>query len=477
MKTQFFENLERRTLLADFSAAVNFQPDGAPVPPGYVVDSGQAFGNRGAGLSYGWSSAFPGTFDRNSPSSPDQRFDTWSYLRPGQSWEITVPNGIYAVRLVAGDPGATNSVFRIKAESTLLVSGTPTTQNPWVQGRRWVEVRDGKLTIANARGYRNNKLCFIDIQFVASLPKLPAEGTWSRGPNLPVALGEVAGGVIGNTMYVVGDGSGKTLAYDLNTNSWRDNLAQRPVPAKDQLAEVVNGKLYVFGGVRYPTVQQQALSTLQIYDPATNSWSFGASTLWPVFAAQTAVINGQIYVAGGVTQGNVTTNRVMRYDPLTNTWTERAPMPQGRNSAPAGTDGSRLFLFGGRDGGDEPGNGFNTVQIYNPSTNSWLSSASGAPLAPLPQARAGIVKAPLFDGEFYVIGGETVNGAGATPDNVYQRVDIYNPQTNTWRRGPDMPTARHGIFPMTAGNRILVPGGGTRAGASNSNILEVLTFA
>ncbi|NJM08181.1 hypothetical protein HC891_21375 [Candidatus Gracilibacteria bacterium] len=82
-------------------------------------------------------------------------------------------------------------------------------------------------------------------------------------------------------------------------------------------------------------------------------------------------------------------------------------------------------------------------------------------------------KAVYAGGEFYIIGGETATGAGATAMNVYDRVDIYNPRTNSWRAGPPMTTARHGIFPVTIGGRIYVASGGTKAGASTSTILEI----
>ena len=94
-------------------------------------------------------------------------------------------------------------------------------------------------------------------------------------------------------------------------------------------------------------------------------------------------------------------------------------------------------------------------------------------LSPLPQARGGIVNAPYINGEFYVIGGETVNGAGATADKVYKRVDIYNPSTNSWRRGADMLTGKHGIYPIEHAGKIYVPGGGIKSGKSESAILEI----
>jgi hypothetical protein len=54
-------------------------------------------------------------------------------------------------------------------------------------------------------------------------------------------------------------------------------------------------------------------------------------------------------------------------------------------------------------------------------------------------------------------------------------VDIYNPLTNTWRLGPPMPTARHGIFPLYYAGRIYVAGGGIHSGGSQSTVLEIYT--
>lgn len=63
--------------------------------------------------------------------------------------------------------------------------------------------------------------------------------------------------------------------------------------------------------------------------------------------------------------------------------------------------------------------------------------SDGSPQAPLalPQARGGMGKAVFLDGEFWVFGGETLNGAGANPRGTYDRVDIYDPVA----RGPSTP--------------------------------------
>lgn len=452
------EPLESRRLLS-VSINVNFQPDGVVPPPGYRVDTGAAYGRRANGFTYGWN-ADNRANARDREALSDQRYDTLNHLQRNGTfrWEIAVPNGRYSVRLVAGDPSYFDGYFHVNVENIKAIDAAPSSGKRFVEGSVTVDVKDGRLTISNGSRAINNKLNFVEIRSVVQPQPDPR---WVTGASLPVALGEVAGGVINGRLYVVGDGNSSTLRYDPNTNSWTSSLARRPYPAKDQLAEVFNGKLYVFGGVYYKN-GQQVLDRVQVYDPGTNSWSQGARMPFPAFASQTALINGEIYLAGGVTVGNVTTKRVAKYNPATNRWTELAPMPIARNSAPAGTDGQRLFVFGGRDGGDRPHPGFTNVQVYDRATNRWSSVNTN-----VPRPTGGIVKAPFHNGEFYIIGGETDVA-------VVGRVDIYNPATNTWRRGPDMITPRHGIYPLLLDARIHVAGGGVVVGKSESRVLESL---
>ncbi|HYG73816.1 MAG TPA: putative Ig domain-containing protein [Planctomycetota bacterium] len=150
---------------------INFQPAAAAIPAGYQPDGGVLFGDRGNGLSYGWSVNNSSTArDRNSSSSPDQRYDTLQHMQviAGAFWELAVPNGDYTVRIVAGDPSNIDSIYKISAEGVLIVNATPTTTQRWVDATGTVSVSDGKLTIANAAGARNNKICFAEITSVAA---------------------------------------------------------------------------------------------------------------------------------------------------------------------------------------------------------------------------------------------------------------------------------------------------------------------
>jgi hypothetical protein len=147
---------------------INFQPASAAVPAGYLPDGGLVFGNRGNGQSYGWTADNTAQArDRNSGTSPDQRYDTLNHLQkpgnPDAVWEIAVPSGTYVVRVVSGDAGYYDSVFRTSVEGVLTVNGTPTSAARWVEGTSTVTVTDGRLTLRSAAGASNNKVCFIEI--------------------------------------------------------------------------------------------------------------------------------------------------------------------------------------------------------------------------------------------------------------------------------------------------------------------------
>jgi glucose/arabinose dehydrogenase len=155
-------------LLQGFTARVNFQPTFSAIPADYVADTGATYANRSNGFIYGWNANIAANaIDRNNTS--DQRIETLIQAQAGGSftWEIAVPNGKYAVHVVAGDPSATNSVYRFNVEGVLVVNGAPTASRKWIDGTTVVTVTDGRLTLTNASGASNNKICYIDITAAA----------------------------------------------------------------------------------------------------------------------------------------------------------------------------------------------------------------------------------------------------------------------------------------------------------------------
>ncbi|HYV38598.1 MAG TPA: PQQ-dependent sugar dehydrogenase, partial [Gemmataceae bacterium] len=211
-----------------FVAHVNFQPAIAPVPAGYVVDSGAVYGARGNGLTYGWNVDISGdTRDRNDPTSPDQRYDTLVHVANTVFWEMAVPNGQYTVHIVSGDPGYLDSVHKVNVEGTLAINFTPTAVNLWQEATVTVTVADGKLTIAPATGAINDKVNFIDITSAAPATPPPAPS----GLTATAGIGQVAlawSATTGATSYNVYRGttangeSATPIATGLTSASYTD---------------------------------------------------------------------------------------------------------------------------------------------------------------------------------------------------------------------------------------------------------------
>lgn len=296
------------------------------------------------------------------------------------------------------------------------------------------------------------------------LPAAPGQGrgTWRDGSILPLQLGEVASVVVDGKLYVFGQGDSRTFVHDILQGSWNLNLAQRPFPGNHHGLEVLDGKIYLLGGLDNGSAGQ-----VQIYDIATDSWSVGTPMPWNGGSCVTALIDGLMYVGGGNLQGAGTAANFAVYDPVADSWTSLGAMPTAVNHAASGTDGSRLFVFGGRQGMNVPQPGFSDVQVYDPVTNSWATSAAGD-VAAMPLPRGGTGRAVFAQGEFYVIGGED-------DVNAFDEVQVYDPVADTWRQDRPLPTPRHGIYPALFEGRIFVLGGGLTAGFGFSNVSEVLS--
>ena len=174
--------------------------------------------------------------------------------------------------------------------------------------------------------------------------------TWSNVAPLPVPLSQAATGAANGKIYVAGGFIGGTSVtnalriYDIATNTWTSGANMPTSPGVEAAAAaVVNGKFYVMGGDDF----NNGLNTNFIYDIATNTWTTGATL--PDMRTNTygTVANGLIYVYGGVIlPAFTTTDTLLRYDPVANSWT---------NLGSAGTAGAR-----GNYGGISP---FGTGQL------------------------------------------------------------------------------------------------------------------
>ena len=106
-----------------------------------------------------------------------------------------------------------------------------------------------------------------------------------------------------------------------------------------------------------------------------------------------------------------------------NTWTTKPRMPASPGKA--GTLNGIIYVMGGLNSSGQA----SPTQAYNVSTNSWST------VRPLPSARGSVNGVTPLKGKLFVTGGSNSSG------QLTRTLFIYDPATNTWSRGADMPRA------------------------------------
>ena len=199
--------------------------------------------------------------------------------------------------------------------------------------------------------------------------------------------------------------------------------------AADVPAAVSNGKLYVFGG--YGTSDTDYLNYTQEYDPVANSWTQKAVMPTARWGAAAAELGGKIYVFGGTVSGKKPTNKCESFDVAGNSWTTKTSLPSAYpNGIMAVTVGSYIYLFYGND----------TLQ-FDPSGNGGAGSYTLKASSPV-WKQWGTCAYVNVGGEdrIYIIG-------GSNSSSVFQNTNYYyGPGTDTWSSAQAAaPYAAHGV--------------------------------
>ncbi|TWT85891.1 Soluble aldose sugar dehydrogenase YliI precursor [Posidoniimonas polymericola] len=163
------ELLEQRELLAGDTYLVNFQNDEGTTPTGYLRDSGNLFGDRGGGYSYGWSSDHTDQ-GRERSVLADQRLDTLIHIEARQDWEFALANGAYEVTVAVGDPGNDHGLHTVNVEGVSFFSAVQDGAGPMFATAE-VTVADGRLTLDS--GAAANMATRIDFIHIVGIPSTP----------------------------------------------------------------------------------------------------------------------------------------------------------------------------------------------------------------------------------------------------------------------------------------------------------------
>jgi hypothetical protein len=170
------------TVTASFSANINFQIAGITPPVGYSANNGDAYGDRGNGLIYGWNVSHVGN-TRNRGGSADLRLSTLCQFQSGGVWELAVPNGVYNVSVGIGD-GGYPSTYTINVEGVNYWNAQRLSAGQFINRTREVNVSDGNLTIdQGSGGFEETRINYVLVA-PATQPSAPSSDLAAATPSL-----------------------------------------------------------------------------------------------------------------------------------------------------------------------------------------------------------------------------------------------------------------------------------------------------
>ncbi|WP_187264805.1 malectin domain-containing carbohydrate-binding protein, partial [Pontibacter beigongshangensis] len=309
---------------------------------------------------------------------------------------------------------------------------------------------------------------------------------------------------------------GATIS-SFNSISW-GTAASQPYNVNESQGEVVNGKLYTFGGFDSQKSCCTPTSRAYVFDPSANKWTsiapmpamngtnyggvthagfatdgtdiyfaggytsnatgtgqlFGTKEAWKyivsenryvrlpdlpivISAGQLEYVNGKLHHIAGTNQArtlDLGNHYVLDLDNLGAGWATKAALPTPRQHAGSAVYEGKIYFIGGQTGHDSKLFTSKDVHRYDPVTNNWAQMAD----LPVPTGTSGrghISSSVIVIGDrVLVLGGETVHSTGRT-----SMVSAYMPATNSWNNLTSLPSSRFSGIAGNLNNIIYYSGG------------------
>lgn len=208
-------------------------------------------------------------------------------------------------------------------------------------------------------------------------------------------------------------------AYNKQSDMWSP-LAKSPgIPFSAGATVGNDGRIFVLGGIG-PNDSTTSLRTSNVYDPGTDTWT--ALPLMPqTFAARAAATGygGMIFYFG---------NPLNVFNPASGTWSTRVRPAHFIEAAATAADNETIYAVGFPN---SSGAGL-SFYLYNSEKDTWitgpnLSVAHASPHTERPSIVVG------RDGRAFVMGGGISSPQVADATRV---VEVYDPKRNVWVAGP-----------------------------------------
>lgn len=209
-----------------------------------------------------------------------------------------------------------------------------------------------------------------------------------------------------------------------------EKLPDMPVEKWEPGTVVLDGKLYLFGGYTEGVVSSKLSN---VYDPADGSWT-RIQDLPSAITHMNMVLDGRtVWFAGGFKDGyrGHTIAEVWSYDIDLDRYTAAPLLPAPRGGGGLALVGRKLHYMGGV----EPDRDTDSPDHWVLDLDEWAAgSAQWTDAAPMPTPRNQF-SCVTFQGRIYAIAGQFHHDSEQLDQ---ARVDIYDPETDSWIAGPPL---------------------------------------
>ena len=281
---------------------------------------------------------------------------------------------------------------------------------------------------------------------------------WDKKADMPTARYSLSAVGLNGLVYAIG---GRNIAlagveylptveiYNPATDTWKPGT-DMPASRANFATAVVGGKIYAFGGIsqveRRGKKLRKTLATIDVYDPAADAWQKIGDLPLPRSRVGAAELNGKMYLIGGSSNVAGVDKRTEVYDVAANQWKQLGDLnePRGREGTASAVNG-KIYAIGGFR---KELVWMKTVEEYDAASDTWQNKKE------MPTGRCYLpATAPAVGGKIYVMGGEGEN------EVLLRTVEEYDPAKNEWTKMAAMPTARRGLAVTAVRGKLYAIGG------------------
>jgi len=291
-------------------------------------------------------------------------------------------------------------------------------------------------------------LLFVTLLFLAETGNVQAArssgDSWATKAPMHEATAGFDAAVVKGRIYAIGGGFNEE--YNPGTDTWTSKTSM-PTRRNNFGMSVYHDKIYCIGGMTGFDGNTGFNSTgaNEVYDPTTETWETKMPMPTPRFNLRASVVNNKIYLIGGTKQdppenitiphrlnwGQQISDIVEVYDPETETWTTKPSAPSTIHSYASAVIGNKIYVITST-----------STWIYDTERDNWSQGAT----PPARPAQAGGATSGVFAPRRIYLFGENAT-------------HIYDPDTNGWTLGSYMPTNRNGPAVAVVDDKFYVIGG------------------